>query len=127
MMQPQFYGYLSALVLLLLLGRIVWRSGPKDVDWQLAAAFVRLDFPADQRDVAQKLAAGFAEIVGMKIKRLRPESTLSEIAGWSDEPIQLTDLIKVLKIAYDIACEPGTSFRALVETVAAKQSGPSTA
>jgi hypothetical protein len=51
------------------LGRIVVvsRRGPKAVDWELEAAFIRLDLPAEQRDIAQKITAGLAEIVGTKI------------------------------------------------------------
>ena len=77
-MAPQFYAYLGALLALLLTGvRIVWRKGSKPDDWELLVAFIRLDFPPDQREVAQKIAVGLAEMVGLKIKRLWPEHTLA--------------------------------------------------
>ena len=118
-MPSEFYLFLAAVILLMALGRVVvvWRRGPKAVDWELVVAFIRLDFPAEQRDIAQKIAAGLAEIVGEKIKRLRPEHTLEEIVGWAGNPIQVSDLIKVLHAAYEIQCDADTTFRALVEKV----------
>src|ERR1043165_6507960 len=62
------------------LGRVVFRAAPKGIDWALEVAFIRLDFPPAQRIIAQQLAAGLAEIVGMKIKQLKPEHNLSQIA-----------------------------------------------
>ncbi len=120
-MIPQFYAYLGVAILLMTLGRIVWRHSPRKVDWELIVAFVRLDFPPGQRDIAQKIAAGLAEIVGAKIKQLRPENTLKQIANWAEERIYTRDLIKVFAIAYGISCEPQTTFRSLVEMVAEKQ------
>jgi hypothetical protein len=118
-MPSEFYLFLAAVILLMALGRVVvvWRRGPKAVDWELVAAFIRLDFPAEQRDIAQKIAAGLAEIVGTKIKRLKPEDRLEQIVGWVENPIQLSDLIKVLHAAYGIQCDTDTTFRALVEKV----------
>ncbi len=118
-MSGQLFIFLAVLILLVALGRIVvvWRRGPKLVDWELVVAFIRLDFPAEQRDIAQKIAAGLAEIVGEKIKRLRPEHTLEQIVGWAENPIQLSDLIKVLHAAYGIQFDADTTFRALVENV----------
>jgi hypothetical protein len=119
-MPSQFYLFLAALILLMALGRVVvvWRRGPKAVDWELVVAFIRLDFPGEQRDIAQKIAAGLAEIVGTKIKRLKPEDRLEQIVGWVENPVQLSDLIKVLHAAYGIQCDADTTFRALVEKVA---------
>jgi hypothetical protein len=53
-MPSEFYLFLAAVILLMALGRVVvvWRRGPKAVDWELVAAFIRLDFPAEQRDIA---------------------------------------------------------------------------
>lgn len=118
-MPSQYYLFLGAVILLMALRRVVvvWRRGPKSVDWELAVAFIRLDFPAEQRDIAQKIAAGLAEIVGTKIKRLKPEDRLEQIVGWVENPIQLNDLIKVLHVAYGIQCDADTTFRALVEKV----------
>src|SRR5262245_25221276 len=50
-------------------------------DWERYVAFIRLDFPPHQRDVAQKLAVSFACIVGTAIARLRPDHRLQEILG----------------------------------------------
>ncbi len=118
-MPSQFYLFLAAVILLMALGRVVvvWRRGPKAVDWELVVAFIRLDFPAEQRGIAQKIAAGLAEIVGTKIKRLKPEDRLEQIIGWAENPIQVSDLIKVLHAAYGIQCDADTTFRALVGKV----------
>jgi hypothetical protein len=118
-MPGQFYLFLGAVILLMALRRVVvvWRRGPKAMDWELEVAFIRLDFPAEQRDIAQKIAAGLAEIVGTKIKRLKPEDRLEQIVGWAEEPIQVGDLIKVLHAAYGIRCDARATFRALVEKV----------
>ena len=115
---PEFYIYLAVIVVLMTIGRVVWRRSSKTVDWELIVAFIRLDFPAGQRDLAQKIAAGLAEIVGFKIKDLRPEHTIGQIANWADNPICTTDLIKVLHVAYGVTCESKTSFRSLVEEAA---------
>ena len=120
-MIPPFYLYLGVVVLLMSLGRLVWRAGAKPIDWALVVAFVRLDFPHQQRDVAQKIAVGLAAIVGMKIKQLRPEHTLKQIAAWSDDHIPARDLIKILLVAFGVACDENTTFRTVVEKVAAKQ------
>jgi hypothetical protein len=127
-MIPQFYEYLGAVILLMTVGRILWRRSPRKVDWELIVAFVRLEFPPDQRDIAQKIAAGLAEIVGVKIKQLRPENTLTEIVNWAEEPIYTWDLIKVFNVAYGVTCEPETTFRLLVEKIVDKrQQGKSSA
>jgi hypothetical protein len=118
---PQFYIYLAALILLMSLGRIVFRGRAKPVDWALVVAFIRLDFPPQQRDLAQKIAAGLAEIVGLKIKRLRPEHTLKEIAAWADDPVSATHLIKIFHAAFAIQCGDNTTFRAIVERIAERQ------
>jgi len=119
-MISQFYIYLI-IVLLMSLGRVVWRRGSKPVDWALIVAFIRLDFPSDQRELAQKIAGGLAEIVGLKIKQLRPEHTIKQIAEWANEPVSAADLIKIFRAAFNIACDESTTFRALVEMIAAQQ------
>lgn len=101
--------------------RWVVRRAPKGIDWALEVAFVRLDFPAEQRAVAQRIAGGLAEVVGMKIKQLKPEHDLSQIAAWSDDHIHARDLITLFVIAFDVQCDPTTTFRALVEKVAQKK------
>jgi hypothetical protein len=119
-MPLQWTLFLAAMVLAMTLGRIVvvWRRGAKAVDWELVVAFIRLDFPPEQRDLAQKLAAGMAEFVGARIKRLRPEDSLEQIANWADTQVRVIDLIKVLRAAYGIDCDADTTFRSLVEKVA---------
>jgi len=119
-MISQFYIYLIV-ILLMSLGRIVWRRGSKPVDWALIVSFIRLDFPSDQRELAQKIAGGLAEIVGLKIKQLRPEHTIKQIAAWAKEPISVADLIKIFHAAFNIACDESTTFRGLVEMIAAQQ------
>ncbi len=120
-MTPQFYLFLGALILLMTAGRIVWRQNTKQVDWELIVAFIRLDFPPYQRDVAQKIAAGLAQIVGLKIKQLRPEHTLEQIAAWAENRISGTHLVKLFYAAYSVKCDPDITFRTLVEKVVEKQ------
>jgi hypothetical protein len=120
-MIPQLYLLLGAIVLLTTVVRIVRRQRVRQTDWELIVAFVRLDFPPEQRDVAQKVAAGLAEIVGLKIKELRPEHTLEEIAAWAGNSIQAGDLAKIIYVAYKVKCDADTTFRTLVEKIAAKQ------
>ena len=117
----QFYALLGVAILLMSVGRVLWRRKPTKVDWELIVAFVRLEFPPDQRDIAQKIAAGLAEIVGLKIKQLRPEITINQVASWAEEQINAWDLTKIFNIAYGVNCEPDTTFRALVERIAEKQ------
>jgi len=119
-MISQFYIYLIV-ILLMSLGRVVWRRGSKPVDWALTVAFIRLEFPSDQRELAQKIAGGLAEIVGLKIKQLRPEHTIKQIAEWAKEPISVVDLIKIFHAAFNVACDESTTFRGLVEMIAAQQ------
>jgi hypothetical protein len=120
-MISQFYIYLGVVILLMTLGRIVWRPSNKAVDWALLVAFIRLDFPRHQRDLAQKIAAGLAEIVGLKIKQLRPEHTINQIADWAADPVSAVDLIKIFHAAFNITCTKNTTFRTLVGMIAAKQ------
>jgi hypothetical protein len=118
---PQLYLYLAALILLISLGRVVFRGGSKPVDWALEVAFIRLDFPPQQRDLAQWIAAGLAEIVGLKIKQLRPEHTLKEISGWADDPVSAISLIRIFHAAFAIQCDDNTTFRVIVERIAEKR------
>ncbi len=120
MMTP-VYIVLCVALLLVTFGRVVFRTAPKGIDWALEVAFIRLDFPPAQRLVAQQLAAGLAEIVGMKIKQLRPEHNLSQIAGWTDNHIYAKDLITLFVVAFSVRCDPNTTFRDLVEKVAEKK------
>jgi hypothetical protein len=115
------YILLAAILLLMTCGRIIFRSTPRAVDWALEVAFIRLEFPPDQRLVAQQLAAGLAEVVGMKIKQLKPEHNLSEIADWTEDKIYAKDLITLFVVAFDVKCDSRTTFRDLVEKVARKK------
>ena len=116
----QLYILLCAILLLVTLGRVVVRPAPKGVDWALEVAFIRLDFPPAQRVIAQQLAAGLAEIVGMKIKQLKPEHNLTQIAEWADDGIYAKDLITLFVVAFNVKCDANTTFRDLVEKVASK-------
>jgi hypothetical protein len=120
-MGPQLYLMLGALVLLTTVVRIVRRPRVRQTDWELIVAFVRLEFPPEQRDVAQKIAAGLAEIVGLKIKELQPEHTLREIAGWAETRIDPADLLKIIHVGFKVKCDAETTFRALVEKITEKQ------
>ena len=126
---PSAYVYLAVVFALMTVGRIVWQPGPKAVrkvqrgiDWNLVVAFIRLDFPPEQRDIAQRIAAGLAEIVGMKIKDLRPDITLGQIAEWAGNSITPADLIKLFAVAFGVVCDQNSSFKELVERVVEKRS-----
>ena len=121
-MTAAIYLLLASILLLMTVGRMVFRPGPKGIDWAVEVAFIRLVFPPHYRDVAQQLAAGLAEIVGMKIKQLTPEHNLSQIAEWADNRIHAKDLITLFVVAFSVKCEPTTTFRDLVEKVAEKKS-----
>ena len=115
------YLVLGGILLLVTLGRVVVRGGAKGTDWALETAFIRLDFPPEHRAVAQQLAAGLAEVVGMKIKQLTPDHNLAQIADWADDRIYAKDLITLFVVAFDVRCDSNTTFRALVEKVAEKK------
>ncbi len=117
-MMAELFLYLAVAMVLMTVGRVVWRRNSQTVDWELIVAFIRLDFPVGQRDLAQKIAAGLAQIVGLKIKNLRPEHTLDEISDWADTRIRTADLIEVLRVAYGVSCNGNTSLRSLVEQAA---------
>jgi hypothetical protein len=120
-MTMQITLLLVLFLVLMTFGRVIWRPLPKGIDWALEVAFIRLDFPPEQRGVAQQLAAGLAEIVGIKIKQLRPEHNLSQIAEWAENQIYAQDLITLFVVAFSIKCDTGTTFRDLVERVANKK------
>ena len=120
-MNETFYLLLAAILLLMTVGRFVFRSAPKGPDWELEVAFIRLEFPPKYRDVAQQIAAGLAEIVGMKIKQLKPEHNLRQIAGWAENRIHARDLITLFVVAFNVSCSPDTSFGDLVTKVAERK------
>ena len=71
---------------------------PRDEDWELKLAFIRLEFPPAQRDLAHSIAVILAEFIGAPILRLRPEHTIGEIFAWSDSSsVDLTELIVALE------------------------------
>jgi hypothetical protein len=120
-MISQFYIYLGVVILLMTLGQVVWRRSSKPVDWALMVAFIRLHFPPHQRDLAQKVAAGLAEIMGRKIKELRPEHTIKQLAEWATDPVSARDLMKIFHAAFNITCDENTTFRTVVEMIEAQQ------
>ena len=124
-MNAPIFLLLAMILLLMLVGRVIFRPGPKGIDWALEVAFVRLDFPPRYRDVAQQIAAGLAEIVGMKIKQLKPDHDLSQIAEWAEHQIHAKDLITLFLVAFDVKCDAHTTFGDLVEKVA-ERSGKTT-
>ena len=116
-MNAPIFLFLAVILLLMTFGRVIFRAGPKGTDWPLEVAFIRLEFPAEQRDVAQQLAAGLAEIVGMKIKQLKPEHNLTQIAEWAEDRIHARDLITLFLVAFDVKCGPTTTFADVVQKV----------
>jgi hypothetical protein len=115
------YLLLGAILLLMTVGRVVFRQQPGGIDWALETAFIRLEFPPEHRAVAQQLAAGLAEVVGMEIKQLTPDHNLAQIADWADDRIYAKDLITLFVVAFGVRCDANTTFRTLVEKVAAKK------
>jgi hypothetical protein len=118
------YLLLAVVLLVVTFGRVRFRSAPRGIDWPLEVAFIRMEFPPEQRVVAQQLATGLAEIVGMKIKQLKPEHNLSEIAGWAQDGIYAKDLITLFVVAFNVTCDEVTTFRSLVEKIARKKAEP---
>lgn len=118
------YLLVAVILVLITFGRVVFRPAPRGIDWALEVAFIRLDFPPEQRLVAQQLAAGLAEIVGMKIKQLKPEHSLTEISKWAEDGIYAKDLITLFVVAFNVKCDESTTFRNLVEKVARKKAEP---
>lgn len=94
-----FVGFL-VVVFTALLWRAIWK---RPIDWELIVAFVRQDFPPDQRDVAQQLAA-LATFVGFRIKELRPEHTLDQIDQWSQGflAVAVEDLMEIFSVEYPV-------------------------
>jgi len=120
-MASPIYLLLGAILLLVTVGRVVFRNESGGTDWALETAFIRLDFPPEHRAVAQQLAAGLAEVVGMKIKQLTPDHNLAQIADWAEDRIYAKDLITLFVVAFDVRCDENTTFRTLVEKVAAQK------
>jgi hypothetical protein len=120
-MNTTAFVVIALILLLMTFGRVVFRGGPKGTDWALEVAFIRLQFPAEQRDVAQQIAAGLAEIVGMKIKQLKPEHNLTQIAEWAENQIYAKDLITLFMVAFDVRCNPSTTFADVVQKVALRK------
>lgn len=118
------YLLVAAILVLMTFGRVVFRPAPRGIDWALEVAFIRLEFPPEQRVVAQQLAAGLAEVVGMKIKQLRPEHNLTQIAEWAEDEIYAKDLITLFVVAFKVKCDESTTFRSLVEKVMRKKTAP---
>jgi len=120
-MVSPIYWLLGAILLLASVGRVVFRNESRATDWALETAFIRLDFPPEYRAVAQQLAAGLAEVVGMNIKQLTPDHNLAQIADWADDRIYARDLITLFVVAFDVRCDADTTFRDLVQKVAEKK------
>lgn len=116
-MNAPLFVFVGLILLLLTLAPVIYRARPKGTDWALEVAFIRLQFPQEQRDVAQQIAAGLAEIVGMKIKQLTPQHDLTQIAGWAEDRIHARDLITLFMVAFDVKCSAQTTFADVVENV----------
>ncbi len=120
-MVSPIYWLVGVILLLASVGRVVFRNESKATDWALETAFIRLDFPPQYRAVAQQLAAGLAEVVGIHIKQLTPDHNLAQIADWADDRIYAKDLITLFVVAFDVRCDANTTFRDLVHKVAEKK------
>jgi len=122
-MTLQFFIFVGFLILALTAVLLWRRTGAKVVDWELVVAFIRRDFPPDQRDVAQEIAAGLGELVGFEIKQLRPEHTLKQITEWGPYffSVRVEDLAMMFQAEYGVACDDDITFRTVVERIVANQ------
>jgi hypothetical protein len=121
-MTPNFALFFAGLLLpaaMLLLWQLK-RSKP--VDWELYVAFIRREFPPQQREIAQALAAQLARfVVGFQIKNLRPEHSLKEIAEWSHDSFSALELAIACAEEFGVVSDGDTTFQALVGRVVAKR------
>ena len=85
--------------------------------WEKDVAFIRLDFPPEQRDLAQHFAAILACIVGKEIRRLKPEHRIVEIVQWGEsDSLDAVELVMVLEEEFGFELDATTTtFRQLVE------------
>ena len=79
-MAPEFWFGLIAFVLLAAVTTISQGRQSKVIDWDIYMAFVRHDFPPEQRDTAQGLAGSSEDSSGRQSRSFGPEYTLREIA-----------------------------------------------
>ena len=52
---PHAIWLIAAILLLMTFWRVIFQGAPKATDWGLEVAFIRLEFPPEQRMVAQQL------------------------------------------------------------------------
>ena len=81
-------------------------------DIELFAARIRVHFPADQRDIAYELAHAIARAVGPRVKRLTPETSLTEILAWwkADAPFPSGDSLDQVEWIMALEEEFGPAF-----------------
>jgi hypothetical protein len=120
-MTPQLYLLFGGLILVATIALMLQRRSSKPVAWELYVAFIRREFPPQQRDIAQEVAVGLAGFVGLEIKQLRPEHTLNEIADWSDDSLSALEFTIAWGEEFGVASDADTTFRAFVEKLAAKR------
>jgi hypothetical protein len=71
-------------------------------------------FPLTNETLHRRSLAGWQ-------RELRPEHTIKQIADWAKDPVSVVDLMKVFHAAFNITCDESTTFRALVEMIAAQE------
>jgi len=103
---------------------------------ELRVAFIRLNFPPEQRDTAQQLAVSLSRVVGERIIHLRPECTIREILSWvgagivkddGKDSLDAVEMIMSVEIEFQNievidADLLDKTFREVVEYYAARQS-----
>ena len=119
-MNPQFYLFVAAVIVVTTAVLKVLRWTSKPLDWELYVAFIRTDFPPLQRDIAQEIAARIAPIVGFRIRELRPEHTLKQVFEWSQDAVSAVELAIAYGEEFGVRTDPGTTFREFVERVGAQ-------
>ena len=118
-MAPEFWFGLAVFILLAALAIISQRRHSKVMDWDLYMAFVRHDFPPEQRETAQGLAGQLGRLVGPEIKNLRPEHTLREIAEWSNDSVSTLESAMAWGKEFGVDADPDITFREFVERISA--------
>lgn len=93
------------------------RRGLDPEAWEAEVAFIRLDFPAEQRDAAQHYAAVLACIVGKEICRLRPDHRIVDILQWGkSDSLDAVELVMMTEEEFRLKLDEKTTFRDLVES-----------
>lgn len=76
-----------------------------DRDLAAFAARIRPHFESELRELAEHLALRYAHLVGSRVKDLRPETTIDEIASWPRTPDSILEDLAYSEIELLLALE----------------------